>query len=323
MRRTLVAIATALAASGAWAVYPDKPITIVVPYAAGGPTDKVARDLADALRKPLGNATLVIENVSGAGGTLGATRVAKAAPDGYTLLLAHTGLSAAPTLYRHLPYDTLQDFEYLGLVNEVPMLLVGKPALPAGNVAQLIAWLRLHQGQANLAHTGLGSPSHLCGILFASSTRISVRPVPYKDTAPALADLVGGQVDLMCDQPANTVSQIVAGKVKAYAVAGRHHVDTPALARLPTLDEAGVPGFELSVWHGLYAPRGTPEAVLARLNGALRQALKDPDFVQREQAMGAVPVSDARLDGTQHRKFVEGEIAKWRPVIKAGGQFAD
>jgi tripartite-type tricarboxylate transporter receptor subunit TctC len=321
-RFVLSLIATALAGTAA-AEYPEKPVTLVVPFAAGGPTDKVARDLAEALRKPLGGQAIVIENVGGAGGTLGATKVAKASPDGYTLLLHHIGMATSPALYRNLPYKTLDDFEYLGLVNEVPMTVIGRTSLPANNYAELVKWLEANKGKINLANAGLGAASHLCGLLLQQSLKIDMTTVPYKGTAPAMTDLLGGQVDLMCDQTTNTSGQIESGKVKAFAVTSTKRLTTPSLAKLPTLDESGLKGFNVSIWHGLYAPKGTPKAVLDKVNAALKQALKDPDFDKREEALGAVVVTDARVNPAEHKKFVEAEINKWGPVIKAAGQYAD
>ena len=323
MKRMLLATVAALAAPLAFADYPDKPVTIVVPFSAGGPTDKVARDLAEALRKPLGGQVIIIENVGGAGGTLGATKVAKAAPDGYTLLLAHAGISTAPALYRNLQYKTLEDFEYLGMINEVPMTLIGKPTLPANNYAELTKWLDANKGKVNLGNAGLGSASHLCGLMFQSATKIDMQTVPYKGTGPAMTDLLGGQIDLMCDQTTNTTSQIESGKVKAFAVTSKQRLHTPALAKLPTLDESGLKGFNVTIWHALYAPKGTPKAALDKVNAALKLALKDPDFIKREEALGAVIISDGRVNGPEHKKFVESEINKWGPVIKAAGQYAD
>ena len=320
---TTVCSLLASAASAAWAEYPEKPITIVVPFAAGGPTDKVARDLAEALRKPMGGQSIIIENVGGAGGTLGAGKVAKAPNDGYTLLLHHIGMSTSPALYRNMAYKTLDDFEYLGMVNEVPMTLIGKPSLPANNMPELIKWMDANRGKINLANAGLGAASHLCGLLFMSAVKVDMTTVPYKGTGPAMTDLLGGQVDLMCDQTTNTSAQIEAGKVKAFAVTTSKRLTTPVLAKLPTLEESGLKGFNVSIWHGLYAPKGTPKAVQDKVNAALRIALKDPDFIKREEALGAVIITDARLGGTEHKKFVESEINKWGPVIKAAGQYAD
>ena len=323
MKRLLSITVSALVAGSAWAEYPEKPVTIVVPFAAGGPTDKVARDLAEALRKPMGGQTIIIENVGGAGGTLGAGKVAKASNDGYTLLLHHIGMSTAPALYRNMAYKTLDDFEFLGMVNEVPMTLIGKPGLPASNMAELMKWIDANKGKINLANAGLGAASHLCGLLFMSAVKVDMTTVPYKGTGPAMTDLLGGQVDLMCDQTTNTSAQIEAGKVKAYAVTTLKRLTTPALEKLPTLDESGLKGFNVSIWHGLYAPKGTPKAVQDKVNAALRVALKDPDFIKREEALGAVIITDARLSGSEHKKFVESEINKWGPVIKAAGQYAD
>ncbi len=319
----LAAVATLAVGAAAAQDYPTKPVTIVVPFAAGGPTDKVARDFAEAVRKHLGNATVVIENVGGAGGTLGAAKVAKAAPDGYTLLLHHIGMATSPALYRNLPYKTLDDFEYVGMINEVPMTLVGRPTLPANNYAELVKWLEANKGKVNLANAGLGAASHLCGLLFQQSLKMEMTTVPYKGTGPAMTDLMGGQVDIMCDQTTNTTAQIEGGKVKAYAVTTSKRLATPALAKLPTLDESGMKGFNVSIWHGLYAPKGTPKAVVDKLNAALKLALKEPAFVKNQEALGAVLVTDARQNPAEHKKFVEAEINKWGPVIKAAGQYAD
>jgi len=318
-------ISTALllgATTAALAEYPEKPITVVVPFAAGGPTDKVARDLGDVLRKQL-NQTIIIENVGGAGGTLGAAKVAKASPDGYTVLLHHIGMATSPALYRKLPYDTLGDFEYLGMINEVPMTLIGRSTLPASNYAELRKWIDANKGKINLANAGLGAASHLCGLLFQQAVAVDMTTVPYKGTAPAMTDLLGGQVDLMCDQTTNTTQQIEGGKVKAFAVTTSKRLSTPALAKLPTLDESGLKGFNVAIWHGMYAPKGTPKAVLDKFNTAVRAALKDPEFIKRQEALGAVVITDARLAGPEHKKFVEAEINKWGPAIKAAGQYAD
>jgi tripartite-type tricarboxylate transporter receptor subunit TctC len=319
----LIALAGAAVTTAALADYPDKPITIVVPFAPGGPTDRVARDLAVVLRKGLNDQSVIIDNVGGAGGTLGATKVAKAAPDGYTLLLHHVAMATSPALYRSLPYKTLDDFEYLGLINEVPMTLIGRPTLPAANYAELAKWIEANKGKINLANAGLGSASHLCGLLLQQSLKVEMTTVPYKGTAPAMTDLLGSQIDLMCDQTTNTSQQIEGGKVKAYAVTTLKPLMTPALAKLPTLDAAGLKGFNVTIWHGLYAPKGTPKAAQDKLNAALRAALKDPEFIKRQEALGAVVVTDARVGQAEHKKFVEAEINRWGPAIKAAGQYAD
>jgi tripartite-type tricarboxylate transporter receptor subunit TctC len=265
----------------------------------------------------------VIENVAGAGGTLGAAKVAKAAPDGYTVLLHHIGMATAPALYRSLPYDVRHDFEFLGLITEVPMTLVGRSTLPAQGFAELRRWLKAHEGRVNLATAGLGAASHLCGLLLQQRLGMRLATVPYKGTAPAMADLLAGQVDLLCDQTTNTSGQIATGQVKAYAVTTAKRLNTPALAGLPTLDEAGLKGFNVTIWHGLYAPKNTPQPVLERLNTALRAALNDPEFVRRETALGAEIVRDARTSAAGHRQFVESEITRWAPTIRAAGETAN
>ena len=324
MTKTMIAAAAlAVLAGSAAAAYPDKPITVIVPFAAGGPTDKVARDLAVVLSKGLHNQTIVIENVGGAGGTLGAAKVAKAPADGYTLLLHHIGLATSPALYRSLPYKTLDDFEYLGIINDVPMTLIGRPTLPANNFSELRSWVNANKGKINLANAGLGAASHLCGLLFQQSMGVEMTTVPYKGTAPAMTDLLGGQVDIMCDQTTNTSGQIESGKVKAFAVTTMKPLTTPALAKLPTLDSQGLKGFNVTIWHGLYAPKGTPKDALQMINTALKTALKDPDFIKRQEALGAVVATDARVNPAEHKKFVSDEIAKWGPAIKAAGQYAD
>lgn len=322
MKKLALALAIT-AALPALAAYPEKPVTLVVPFAAGGPTDKVARDLAEVLRKQLNNQSVIIENVGGAGGTLGAAKVAKAAPDGYTFLLHHIGMATSPALYRNLPYKTLDDFEYVGMVNDVPMTLIGKPGLPASNWTELRKWIDANKGKINLANAGLGAASHLCGLLFQQAVGVDMTTVPYKGTGPAMTDLLGGQVDLMCDQTTNTTAQIEGGKIKGFAVTTTKRLTAPALAKLPTLDESGLKGFNVTIWHGMYAPKNTPKAVLDTMNTALKGALKDPEFIKRQEALGAVVVTDARVNGADHKKFVEAEINKWGPVIKAAGQYAD
>ncbi len=319
---SLLAVATLTGANAADFPIKDKPVTIVVPFTAGGPTDRVARDLAEALRRPLG-ANVVVENVAGAGGTIGANKVAKAPQDGHTILLHHIGMATSPALYRKMPYNTADDFEYLGMVNEVPMTLIGRPTLPANNFKELQAWITQNKGTVNLGNAGLGAASHLCGLLFQNALKIDMTTVPYKGTAPAMNDLMGGQIDLLCDQTTNTTSQIEAKSVKAFAVTTTKRLTTPALKHLPTLDESGLKGFEVTIWHGLYAPKGTPADVTAKINKALKAALKDPEFIKKQQGLGAVIVTDKRTDGAEHKKFVLSEIAKWGPIIQAAGVYAD
>ncbi len=319
---TLALVAFTQTAQAADFPIKDKPVTIVVPFAAGGPTDRVARDLAEAMRKPLGT-TVVVENVAGAGGTIGANKVAKAANDGHTVLLHHIGMATSPALYRKMPYNTTDDFEYLGMVNDVPMTLIGRPTLPANNYKELMTWIDQNKGKINLANAGLGAASHLCGLMFQSAIKVDMTTVPYKGTAPALNDLMGGQVDLLCDQTTNTSGQIEGKTVKAYAVTTAKRLTTPALKGLPTLQESGLKDFNVTIWHGMYAPKGTPADVTAKINAALKTALKDPEFIKKQEALGAVVVTDKRTDGAEHKKFVAAEIAKWGPVIQAAGVYAD
>ncbi|KPU91302.1 hypothetical protein APR50_24935 [Variovorax paradoxus] len=325
MKKLLALTAIAAVAIGAHAQdYPSgKPISIVVPFAAGGPTDRVARDLAEALRKPLGGASVVIDNVPGAGSSIGAAKVARAAPDGYTLLLNHIAMSTIPTLVRNVPFKVESDFEYLGIINDVPMTLIAKPSLPANNYKELTDWIAANKGKINLGNAGVGSASHLCGLLYQSAMKTEMTPVPYKGTAPAITDLIGGQIDLLCDQTTNTSPQIEGKKVKAYAVTTPKRLTVPLLKDLPTLQESGLKDFQVTIWHGLYAPKGTPAPVLKKINDALKVALKDPDFLKKEEALGAVVAVDGRIEPDGHKKFVQAEIAKWSPIIKAAGVYAD
>ena len=308
--------------------YPGtKPITFVVPFAAGGPTDRVARDLAEAMRKSMGgSANFVVENVNGAGGTIGASKVAKANPDGHTLLLHHIGMASAPALYRKLSFKTLEDFEFLGMINEVPMTLIGKPQLPANNYRDFENYILANAGKLNIAHAGLGSASHLCGLMWqaAIKSKEAMTTIPFGGTAPAMNALVGGQVDLMCDQTTNTTSQIEAGRVKAFAVTTAKPLSSNKLLKdYPTLQEMGLKGFDLTIWHGLYAPKGTPPAVLTALNEGLKKALKDPDFIKKQEGLGAVVVTDKRVDPAAHKAFVSAEMAKLKVVVDSAKQYAD
>jgi tripartite-type tricarboxylate transporter receptor subunit TctC len=321
MKKWTLGLIAAAVAGSAFA-FPDKPLTIVVPFAAGGPTDKVARDLGLSMSKVLGQ-NVIVENVGGAGGTLGATKVARATADGHTLLLYHIGMATSASLYRKLAYKPLEDFEYVGMVNDVPMTLIGRANLPANNFTELKKWIDDNQSKVNLANAGLGAASHLCGLLFQQNLGTQITTIAYKGTAPAMTDLLGGQVDIMCDQTTNTTPQIAANKVKAFAVTTMTPLKTPALASLPTLDSQGMKGFNVSIWHGLYAPKGTPAPALKTLNEALRKALQDPDFIGRMEALGAEIVTDDRLTPEGHKKFVAAEIEKWGKAIKAAGQYAD
>ena len=328
MKRLFVIAAAATAIFANAQGFPgSRPISVVVPFAAGGPTDLVARQLGEAMRKAMGGgANFVVENAAGAGGTIGATKVARATPDGYTLLLHHIGMAAAPALYKNIQYKPLEDFEFLGLITEVPMTLIGKPQLPANTYRDFEAYIRANAGKLNIAHAGLGSASHLCSLMWQSAVKASeaMTTIPYGGTGPAMNALLGGQVDIMCDQTTNTMQQIESGRVKAFAVTTAKPMSSNKLLKdYPTLQEMGLKGFELTIWHGLYAPKGTPPAVLKQLNDGLKLALKDPDFIKKQEALGAIVVTDNRVEPAAHRAFVAAEMAKLKPVILAAKQFAD
>jgi tripartite-type tricarboxylate transporter receptor subunit TctC len=300
--------------------YPTKVITMVVPYAAGGPTDTVARLIAQPMGATL-KQQVIVENTLGAGGTIAANRVAKAAPDGYTIFIHHIGHSTAPALYRKLPYDAINDFEPIGLVNEVPMTLVAKKDFPAKDLKELIAYAKANKEKINLANAGLGAASHLCGMLFMSAIQTEFTTIPYNGTGPAMNDLLGGQVDIMCDQTTNTTSQIKAEKIKVYGVTTKKRV--PSLPNVPTMDEAGLKGFEVSVWHALYAPKGTPKPVIDALTKALQVALKDDNVKLRFAELGTEPVAENRATPAALREHLKAEIDKWGPIIKKAGVYAD
>jgi tripartite-type tricarboxylate transporter receptor subunit TctC len=300
--------------------YPTKVITMMVPFAAGGPTDTVARLLAASMSKTL-KQQVIVENVGGAGGTIAPSRVAKATPDGYTILIHHIGMSTAPALYRKLPYNPLTDFEPIGLINEVPMTMVAKKDFPAKDLKELIAYVKANKDKVNYANAGLGAASHLCGMLFMSAIQTDVTTVPYGGTAPAMNDLLGGQVDFMCDQTTNTTSQIKAGKIKVYGVTTKKRV--ASLPDVPTMDEAGLKGFEVSIWHALYAPKGTPKPVIDKLTKALQEALKDDNVKQRFAELGTEPVEQKRATPEALREHLKAEIDRWGPIIKKAGVYAD
>ena len=300
--------------------YPTKVITMAVPFAAGGPTDTVARLITVPMSKTL-KQQVIVENVLGAGGTIAANRVAKAAPDGYTILIHHIGMATAPALYRKLPYNPMTDFEPIGLINEVPMTLVAKKDFPAKDLKELIAYVKANKDKVNYANAGLGAASHLCGMLFMTAIQTEVTTVPYNGTGPAMNDLLGGQVDLMCDQTTNTTSQIKAGKIKVYGVTTKKRV--PSLPNVPTMDEAGLPGFEVTVWHGLYAPKGTPKPVIDKLTKALQVALKEDNVKLRFAELGTEPVAENRATPAALGAHLKAEIDKWTPIIKKAGVYAD
>jgi tripartite-type tricarboxylate transporter receptor subunit TctC len=323
LRRTFLVIGalTALAATGAWSqTWPSRPITLVVPFAAGGPTDVVARALAVPMARALGQ-TVVVENKLGAGGTVAAGTVARAAPDGYTILIHHNGMATAPALYRKLPYNPLADFEYISQVVDVPMTLIARKDLPAKTFPELLAYLKAQGDKVNLAHAGLGAVSHLCGMVFRQAIGTDLTTVPYSGTGPAMQALLGGQVDLLCDQTTQTVPQIKAGSVRFYGVTTASRVKV--LPDAPTLAEQGLKGFEVMVWHGVYAPKGTPKDTIDKLNAAIRSALKDPTVAARLAELGAEQVSDAKLTPDGLRSWLKLETERWGPVIRAAGVYAD
>jgi tripartite-type tricarboxylate transporter receptor subunit TctC len=300
--------------------YPTKPITMIVPFAAGGPTDTLARNLGLAMTKIL-KQTVIVENVGGAGGTIGVNRGAKASPDGYTVLLHHIGMATAPALYRTLPFRTLEDFEYIGQVADVPMTLIARGNFPAKDFKEFLTYIKANKDKVTYANAGLGAASHLCGMLFMSAIETDFTTVPYKGTAPAMNDLLGGQVDFMCDQTTNTTGQIQGGKVKAFGVTTKTRV--ASLKDIPTLDEQGLKGFEVAVWHGVYVPKGTPKAVQEKLVATLQEALRDADLKSNLAKLGTEPVPQKDATPESLRTKLTSEIAKWGPLIKKAGVYAD
>jgi tripartite-type tricarboxylate transporter receptor subunit TctC len=300
--------------------YPSRPITLIVPFAAGGPTDVVARTLSAAMTKSL-NQTVVVENKTGAGGTIAAAYVARAPADGYTFLIHHNGMATAPALYRKLTYNPLTDFEYVSQAIDVPMTLLGRKDLPAKDFKELLVYLKAQGDKVNLAHAGLGAVSHLCGMLFRQAVGVNLTTVPYQGTGPALNALLGGQVDLLCDQTTSTTQHIKAGSVKLYGVTTLARLKT--LPDAPTLAEQGLKGFEVVVWHGIYAPKGTPKEAIEKFGAALRAALKDPAVTQQMNELGAVIVPEAKQTPAGLQAWLAQETARYAPVIKAAGQFAD
>jgi len=316
------AVATLSAGTQAFsqAAFPDKPIALVVPFAAGGPTDAVARMIAIPMGKALGQ-TVLVENAAGAGGTIGAAKVARAAPNGYTILLHHLGMSTAPALYKKLAFDPLKDFEYIGQVVDVPMTLLARKDFPAANFAELQAYIKANGNKVSLANAGLGAVSHLCGLLFMSQVGVELNTIPYSGTGPAMNALLGGQVDLLCDQTTQTVPLIKDGRVKVYGVTSLNRLS--ALPNVPTLNEQGFKGFEVKVWHGMYAPKGTPAPVLEKLNAALRVTMQDPMVAQRLADLSSNIAPMDKISPAGLKTHLEAEINKWAPVIKKAGIYAD
>jgi len=297
-------------AQNAW---PTKSISLIVPFAAGGPTDSVARLIAVPMGQALGQ-TVVVENVPGAGGTIASTKVARATPDGYTIYLHHMGMATANALYDKLPYDPMTSFEYIGQVADVPMVLLGKKDLPAKNFKELEAYIKANGSKVTMANAGPGAVSQLCGLLFQSRMGVKLTNVPYKGTGPALTDLLGGQVDLLCDQTTQTIPYIKDGSVKAYGTTTLKRL--PSIPNVPTLDEQGLKGFEVKVWHGMYTPKGVPQPILDKLNAALKKSLTSPDVKKRleDANIDIVPVSKISANGL--KTHLDSEINKWGPVIR-------
>ncbi|HSV53148.1 MAG TPA: tripartite tricarboxylate transporter substrate-binding protein [Burkholderiaceae bacterium] len=317
---TLAALCTVASLPAAAQAFPDKPVTLVIPFAAGGPTDVVARMLSVPMGKALGQ-SVVVENTVGAGGTIAAAKVARAAPNGYTLFLHHMGMATAPALYKKLPFDPLKDFDTIGQVVDVPMTLLARKDFPANNLNELLAYVKANKEKVSLANAGLGAVSHLCGLLFMSQIGVELNTIPYKGTGPAMNDLLGGQVDLLCDQTTQTVPMIKEGRVKVFGVTSLKRLGS--LPNVPTLDEQGLKGFEVKVWHGMYAPRGTPAPVIEKLVAALRVALQDPVVKQRLADLSSDIAPIDKISPAGLRTHLEAEILKWGPVIKKAGVYAD
>lgn len=311
----------ALLASAAQAQnYPTKPITMIVPFAAAGPTDILGRIIAQSMSTAL-KQTVIVQNVGGAGGTIGVDKVAKAKPDGYTILLQNIGMSTSPTLYRKLSYNPLTDFEYIGLVADVPMTLIARKDFPADNFKDFVAYVKAHKDKVTLAHAGLGASSQLCGLLFMNAIETNLTTVPYKGTAPAMNDIPGGQVDLLCDQTTNTTGQIKSSKVKVFGVTSK--VRVASLKDIATLDEQGLKDFEVVVWHGIFAPKGTPKNALDALVAGLQAALKDPHVKLLLADLGTEPVAQAKGTPEALQALLKSEIGKWSPLIKNASEYAD
>jgi tripartite-type tricarboxylate transporter receptor subunit TctC len=315
---TILTLATATAAFAQ--EYPTKPVTMIMPYSAGGPGDTLTRLVAQSMTKTLKQQVLV-ENVAGAGGTIGSTRVANASPDGYTLLMIHVSHATNPALYPKLRYDPIKDFEPVGLVADLPMVFVAKKDFPPNDFKGMVEYVKANKDKVNYGHAGIGSASHLCGLLFFSAIQTNVTTVPFKGAGPAMNDLLGGQIDFMCDQTLNVVSPLKAQKIKGYAVASKTR--SPALPTLPTANESGLPGFELNIWYGLFAPKGTPKPVLDKLVAGLQEAVKDPTVKSRFADLGATAVTADRAQPEALRTLLKSEIDKWGPVIKKAGVYGE
>lgn len=300
--------------------YPTKPIILVMPFPPGGPGDTMARNLGSAIGAPL-KQQVIIENPSGAGGTIGINKVAKSRPDGYTLLMMNIGMSTAPALYRTLPYDVINDFEHIGRVADVPMVVVARKGLPPNNFREFLAYVKASKQKLTFGNAGLGSAAHLCGLLFMSTIQTEFTTVSYKGAAPAMNDLVGGHIDLLCDQTTTTTPQIKAGSIKVYGVTSRTRA--ALLPDLPTFDEQGLTGFDVVVWYGLWAPKGLPKPMLDKLVAALQSAVVDSGFKARLADLGGEPVPVAKANPESLRTLLKSEIDKWGPIIRKAGIYAE
>ena len=318
--RTLGLAAALVATSATAQQYPTKSITMLVPYAAGGPTDTVARVVAQSMAKPLGQ-TVIVENKPSAGGILAPEQVKNAKPDGYTILIHHVGMATTPALYRQLRFNPLTDFDYIGLINDVPMTLIANEKVPAKDFKEFLAYVKKNKDKVSYANAGIGAASHLCGMLFMSAIETDLLTVPYKGTGPAMNDLLGGQVTFMCDQTTNTTSQIKSGKVKVYGVTSLKRV--PSLPDIPTLDEQGLKGFEVGIWHALYGPKGMPKPVTDKLVAALQEIVKDESVKKRFAELGATTYPSEKATPAALQAHLKAEIDKWGPLIKKAGVYAD
>lgn len=311
----LLAAAALISSSPALADYPERPINMIVPFAAGGPTDNVARSLAEAMRTSLGE-TIVVENKGGAGGTLGSAQVARAKPDGYSILLMHVGFSTAPSLYKNPGYNPTDSFEPIGLVVDVPMTIIAREDFPPNNIKELAEYVKQNKEKVSLANAGVGAASHLCSTILMDALGVQLLTIPYKGTAPAMNDLLGKQVDMLCDQTTNTTQQIEGKKVKAYAVTSQKRVAT--LPDLPTMDESGYKGFEVGIWHGMWVPKGTPKPVVDKLVKSLQAALADPKFKERMRVLGAT-VMEKQANPEALTAQVKQQVPQWAELFKKAG----
>jgi len=322
MKKTaIIAVALAMISSTALAQsYPSRPITLLVPFAAGGPTDTVARVTAQSMSKLIGQ-PIIIENALGAGGTIAATRASRAEPDGYTVLIHHIGMATAATLYRKLAYDTKTAFAPIGLVTNAPMTVIGRPDLPPNTLAELVAYIKTNGDKMTFGNAGLGAASHLCGMLFMRAVDKQILAVPYKGNGPVMNDILAKQIDLTCDQTTNTTGPIAAKLVKSYAITTKSRL--ASMPDLPTADEAGLKDFEVGAWHGLYAPKGTPDDVVRKLSRTLQEALRDPDLVKRFNDINTEPVSQDEATPEALKIKLVSEVDRWAPIIRETNQFAD